>query len=94
MPVLYGVFLYMGVASLSGIQVRLVPAAAAVYRNKLIFFCVCVCSWTSHLHQQQVGSYSKLPGGKTSSQSVHTDGRENRITQEIKTLGGSLESPK
>lgn len=40
MPVLYGVFLYMGVASLSGIQVRCVPAAAAVYRNKLIFLCV------------------------------------------------------
>lgn len=30
MPVLYGVFLYMGVASLNGIQVRLYPPQANV----------------------------------------------------------------
>lgn len=52
MPVLYGVFLYMGVASLSGIQVRLVPAAAAVYRNKLIFFvCVCVAGHLTYINK-------------------------------------------
>lgn len=53
MPVLYGVFLYMGVASLSGIQVRLVPAAAAVYRNKLIFFvCVCVAGHLTYINNR------------------------------------------
>lgn len=36
MPVLYGVFLYMGVASLSGIQVRDdVSAVDAIYHNTL-----------------------------------------------------------
>lgn len=35
MPVLYGVFLYMGVASLSGIQVRCVPPVDVVYPAKM-----------------------------------------------------------
>lgn len=44
MPVLYGVFLYMGVASLSGIQVRCVSAVDVIFLNKLSY-----CGWTSHL---------------------------------------------
>lgn len=57
---------------------------------------MCVAGLLTYIDSRW-GSYSKLPsreGRKTSSQSVHTDGRENRITQEIKALGGLLESPK
>lgn len=39
MPVLYGVFLYMGVASLSGIQEHCVPAVDVVYHSKLNYCC-------------------------------------------------------
>lgn len=45
MPVLYGVFLYMGVASLSGIQVLCVPAVDVVYFNKSRY-----CGWTYFMH--------------------------------------------
>lgn len=51
MPVLYGVFLYMGVASLSGIQVLCV-------RQLVLFMIWVICGWAAYLlsYRQQMES--------------------------------------
>ena len=51
--------------------------------------CVCVAGLLTYIDSR----WGSCQAGRKEDE-LHTDGRENRITGEIKTLGGLLESPK